>query len=208
MALSGAVLVLWVIAHMLGNLKTFLGPAALNQYAEGLRTIGEPFFPRASLLWIARVVLLLAVGIHIVAAAQLTQLSRAARPVGYRQTPHLELAYASRTMRWGGVIVLLYVIYHLLHMTFGSAHPDFVAGDVYHNVVAGFRVWPVTLVYVIATAALMLHLYHGVWSALQTLGASQPRLERLRRVGSALIAIALFVGFVSVPIAVAAGLVR
>jgi succinate dehydrogenase / fumarate reductase cytochrome b subunit len=111
-------------------------------------------------------------------------------------------------MRWGGVIILLYVIYHLLHMTFGSVHPNFVAGDVYHNVIAGFEQWPVVLAYVVATGALMFHLYHGIWSAFQTLGASHPRYEKLRRNGSAAIAIVLFVGFVAVPVAVVAGVLR
>lgn len=208
MALSGAILVLWVIGHMLGNLKTFLGPRAINEYAEGLRTMGEPLFARGQLLWIARTVILVSVAIHIVAATQLTLLSRAARPVGYRRTPHLELAYASRTMRWGGVIILFYVIYHLLHLTFGSVHPDFVPGDVYHNLLVGFRVWPVVVAYVAATAALMLHLYHGIWSGLQTLGASHPRYDRVRRTGAAAIAVLLFVGFVSVPLAVVTGVLR
>jgi succinate dehydrogenase cytochrome b subunit len=208
MAVSGAILVLWVIGHMVGNLKVFLGPKAINDYAEGLRTIGEPLFARGQLLWIARIGLILAVVVHIVSAAQLTLLSRAARPIGYRKAPHLELGYASRTMRWGGVIILAYAIYHLMHMTFGSAHPDFVPGDVYHNLVVGFSSWPVVIAYTVATATLMFHLYHGIWSALQTLGASHPHYETLRRRGSAAIAILLFLGFTAVPVAVLTGVLR
>jgi len=208
MAVSGVILVLWIIGHMLGNLKAFLGPASINQYAEGLRTVGEPFFPRGTLLWIVRVVLIASVVIHIVSATQLTLLSRAARPVGYRKPPHLEISYASRTMRWGGVIIFFYVIYHLLHMTFGTVHPDYQPGDVYHNLVVGFSAWPVVLAYAVATVMLMFHLYHGIWSALQTLGASHPRYERLRRGGSAAIAIVLLVGFLSVPLAVLTGVLR
>ena len=208
MAVSGVILVLWIIGHMLGNLKAFLGPAAINQYAEGLRTVGEPFFPRGTLLWIVRIVLLAAVVIHIVSATQLTLLSRSARPVGYKKPPHLEISYASRTMRWGGVIIFLYVIYHLLHMTFGTVHPDYQPGDVYHNLVVGFSAWPVVVAYAIATVMLMFHLYHGIWSALQTLGASHPRYERLRRGGSAGIAIVLLAGFMSVPLAVLTGVLR
>ena len=208
MALTGAILVLWVIGHMLGNLKAFLGPQSINQYAEGLRTVGEPFFPRGSILWMVRIVILASVGIHILAATQLTLLSRSARSVGYRKAPHLEQSYASRTMRWGGVIILLYVIYHLLHLTFGRVHPDFVAGDVYHNLVTGFQAWPVVAAYVVATAALMFHLYHGIWSATQTLGAAHPHYDRFRRALSASVAVLLFAGFVSVPAAVLLGVVR
>jgi succinate dehydrogenase / fumarate reductase cytochrome b subunit len=208
MAISGAILVLWIIGHMLGNLKVFLGPKAINDYAEGLRTMGEPFFPRGGLLWIVRIGLILAAIVHIVCAAQLTLLSRAARPVSYRKTPHLETSYASRTMRWGGVIILAYAIYHLMHLTFGNVHPDFVAGDVYHNLVIGFRAWPVVLAYVVATGMLMFHLYHGIWSALQTLGASHPHYDALRRRGSATIAILLFAGLAAVPLAVLTGVLR
>ena len=111
-------------------------------------------------------------------------------------------------MRWGGVIILLYVIYHLLHMTLGTVHPAFVTGDVYHNLVAGFQSWPVVAAYVVATAALMFHLHHGIWSATQTLGAAHPRYDRLRRTASASVAVLLFVGFVSVPAAVVLGVVR
>jgi succinate dehydrogenase / fumarate reductase, cytochrome b subunit len=208
MALTGVILVLWVIGHMLGNLKAFFGPQALNDYAEGLRTIGEPLLGRGQLLWIARIGLIAAAAIHIAAATRLALVSRAARPVGYRKTPHLEVSYASRTMRWGGVIILAYAIYHLLHMTFGSVHPAFVPGDVYHNLVAGFQAWPVVAAYVVATAMLMFHLYHGIWSGLQTLGLSQPRYDGIRRGGSAAIAVLLFVGFISVPLGVLAGVVR
>jgi succinate dehydrogenase / fumarate reductase cytochrome b subunit len=207
MAVSGVILVLWIIGHMLGNLKAFMGPAAINSYAEGLRTLGEPLLGRGWLLWAVRVVLIAAVGIHILAATQLTLQSRAARPVRYRVTPHDEILYASRTMRWGGVILVLYVVYHLLHMTFGSAHPSFIPGDVYQNLVAGFRSWPVVITYVAATLALAFHLHHGAWSALQTLGAGHSRFDRQRRTGAAIIAIAVFVGFISVPLAVLLGVI-
>lgn len=208
MALSGAVLFLWVIAHMLGNLKTFQSPEKINAYAEGLRTIGEPFFGPGQVLWLVRLVLIACVAIHILAALQLWLLSRAARPVGYHTPPHLELSYASRTLRWGGVIIFLYVAYHLLHFTWGTAHPDFIPGDVYHNLVVGFQAWPVAAVYVLAVGALGFHLYHGVWSTLQTLGLNHPRYNRYRRAVAAVVAVGLFVGFVSVPVAVLAGVLR
>ena len=148
MAASGAVLFFWIIGHMLGNLKTFQGPEHINDYAEGLRTFGGPFFGPGQLLWLIRLVIIACVAIHILAALQLWVLSRRARPVGYHTPPHLELSYASRTLRWGGVIIFLYVWYHLLHFTLGTAHPDFRPGDVYHNLVAGFQSWPVAAVYV------------------------------------------------------------
>lgn len=208
MAASGAVLFFWIIAHMLGNLKTFQGPEHINAYAEGLRTFGEPFFGQGQVLWLVRLVLIACVAIHVLAALQLWLVSRAARPVAYHHPPHLELSYASRTLRWGGVILFLYVAYHLMHLTLGTAHPDFRPGDVYHNLVTGFRSWPVAGVYVLAVGALGLHLYHGVWSALQTLGLNHPRYNRYRRVLAAVVAVGLFLGFVSVPVAVLAGVLR
>jgi len=208
MAATGAVLVLWVIAHMLGNLKAFQGPEHINRYAEGLRHMGGPFFGPGQLLWLVRIVLLFCVGVHVVAGIQLWLRSRAARPIGYRWEPHLELSYASRTMRWGGVVLALYVVYHLLHFTWGSVHPDFRPGDVYHNLLVAFRSWPVVLGYAVAVGALALHLYHGVWSAMQTLGLSHPRYNAYRRTAAGVVAGAIFVGFLSVPAAVLVGLLR
>jgi len=208
MAASGAVLFLWIIGHMLGNLKTFQGPEHINDYAEGLRTVGGPFFGPGQLLWLIRLVMIALVAIHILAALQLWLLARRARPVGYHTPPHLEISYASRTLRWGGVIIFLYVGYHLMHFTLGTVHPDFRPGDVYHNLVVGFRSWPVVAVYILATGALGFHLYHGVWSALQTLGINHARYNRYRRAVAAVVAVGLFLGFVSVPVAVLAGVLR
>jgi succinate dehydrogenase / fumarate reductase cytochrome b subunit len=208
MAVTGAVLFLFVIGHMWGNLKAFQGSAHFNEYAEGLRTFGAPFFGRGQLLWVIRLGLLAAVGIHILAAVQLWILARRARPVGYRQAPHLELSAASRTMRWGGLAIGAYVAYHLMHFTFGNAHPDFVPGDAYHNLVVGFQSVPVVAVYFLATLMLGLHLYHGLWSGLQTLGANHPKYNAWRRGAAAGFAVLLFAGFMIVPIAVQLGLVR
>jgi succinate dehydrogenase / fumarate reductase cytochrome b subunit len=208
MAASGAVLFGWIIGHMLGNLKTFQGPEHINEYAEGLRTVGGPIFGPGQLLWLIRLVIIACVAIHILAALQLWVLSRRARPVGYHTPPHLELSYASRTLRWGGVIIVLYVVYHLMHFTVGNVHPDFRPGDVYHNLVVGFQSWPVAAVYIVATGALGFHLYHGVWSALQTLGLNHARYNRYRRAVAAVVAVAVFAGFVSVPVAVLAGVLR
>lgn len=205
MAVTGVILFLWTVGHVYGNLKAFEGAEAINAYAEHLRTMGEPLLGHGQALWAIRLLLVVALGVHVAAATQLTLQSRAARPVSYRHPPHLELSYASRTMRWGGVIILLYVVYHLMHLTWGTAHADFVAGDVYHNLITGFRSWPVTGVYLLATAALAFHLYHGLWSAFQTLGANHAYYNAVRRPIAAVSAIALFAGFAAVPVAVQLG---
>jgi succinate dehydrogenase / fumarate reductase cytochrome b subunit len=203
MAATGAILVVFVIGHMLGNLQVYLGPEAMNNYAVFLRQVLH-----GTGLWIARVTLLAAVILHIWAATSLTLTSRRARAIGYRKQQWKESTYASRTMRWGGVIILLFVIYHILHMTTGTVHPTFIEGDVYHNFVAGFRSVPVSLFYIFAMLALGLHLRHGVWSMFQTLGVSHPRYIRAARVLAWIVAIVVVVGNVSFPLAVLAGLVK
>jgi succinate dehydrogenase cytochrome b subunit len=207
MALSGLVLFGFVLGHMAGNLKLYLGADALNHYAEWLREVGAPLLPHGVLLWIARAVLLAAVVVHVVSAWQVTQMDRRARPQAYAERRIVKTTYASRTMRWGGVIILLFVFFHLAHFTFGApwAHPDFVQGDVYHNVVAGFRVWPVSVLYIVAQAALALHLYHGLWSLFQTLGWNHPKINPWRRNFARVFAVVIFVGNVSFPISVLAG---
>lgn len=208
MALSGIVLFGFVLTHMLGNLKAYQGRAAFNAYAEGLREIGVPELPYGGALWIARIVLLGAVLLHIWAAWAVTMESRAARPVGYASAPKSHTSYASRTLRWGGVIILLFVVYHLLHLTFGTVHPDFVEGDAYHNFVAGLRVWWVALFYVAANLALGLHLYHGVWSLFQSLGWSHPRYNPWRRSFAQAFAWIVTLGNISFPLAVLFGWIR
>jgi succinate dehydrogenase / fumarate reductase cytochrome b subunit len=202
MAVSGLVLVGFVVGHMLGNLLLYQGPEALNEYGRFLRE-----FLHGWGLWIARAGLLVAVVLHIASAVSLARGEIAARPVRYRQWKPLRSTYASRTMRWGGVTVLAFVVYHLLHFTFGSAHPDFIEGDVYHNVVVGFRAWPVVLFYVLAMVLLGLHLRHGAWSLLQTLGLSHPRWLAVARAAAAALAVIVFVGNVSFPLSVFFGLV-
>jgi succinate dehydrogenase / fumarate reductase cytochrome b subunit len=160
------------------------------------------------LVWTARAVLLLSVLLHIWAATSLTLANLAARPVGYRKTAYEASTYASRTMRWGGPLLLLFIVYHLLHFTVGSTHPDFVRGDVYHNVVAGFQSGPVTFFYLLSMVALSLHLFHGVDSMLQTLGLSHPRYNGLRSMAGAAYAAVITVGNLSFPLSVYFGLVR
>ena len=211
MAVTGIVLVGFVIAHMLGNLKIFLGAEAIDAYAAFLRTMGEPLFPYSVLLWGVRIVLLACVALHITAAVQLTRMNWAARPQAYDTKDSIATTYAARTMRWSAVILVLFIVYHLLHLTAGRV--GFQAGEfqhlsVHHNVVAAFSVWYVALFYVVAMACLCLHLDHGIWSALQTLGWNDARTTPVFRALSRATALIVFVGFISVPVAVLAGWVR
>jgi succinate dehydrogenase cytochrome b subunit len=211
MALSGLFVVGWLLGHMTGNLKVFLGQDdsggyAIDHYAEFLHELGTPFLPEGVGLWIIRGLLAGAILIHIVSATQLVIQSRAARSHGYGKQESLSFSYASRTMRWGGVIVLLYIVYHLLHMTIGSVHPDFVEGEVYNNLIVGFQSPLVVGFYLIANLALGLHLYHGLWSLTQTLGLSHPRYNHLRRPFAGGLTVILIGGFISVPLAVLFGI--
>jgi succinate dehydrogenase / fumarate reductase cytochrome b subunit len=208
MAATGLVLLLFVVGHLAGNLKVFEGPALFNAYAEGLRTVGAPVFARGQVLWIVRSVLLVAVCAHLWAAIAVTRASWRARPLGYRQLAAVETTYAARTMRWGGVIIFLYVIYHLLDLTFGRANPSFVAGDPYHNVVASLRRWPVSLAYVGAVAAVGLHIDHGLWSAFQTLGLNRSPTAAWRRGIAGAIAGLITAGYIAIPLAVLGGVLR
>jgi succinate dehydrogenase / fumarate reductase cytochrome b subunit len=203
MAVTGLILFGFVLAHLVGNLTLYLGPDAINHYGAFLRSLLH-----GSALWIARAVLLTSVVLHGWSATSLTLDSWAARPRGYERWKAKDSTYASRTMRWGGVILAAFIVFHLLHFTLGSVHPDFVPGDVYHNVVAGFQVWPVSAFYIVAMVFLALHLDHGVWSLLQTLGVGHPRYQRWARRAARAFAIVIVAGNCSFPIAVLAGWVR
>ena len=195
MAVTGLIGFGFVIGHMLGNLQVFLGPEAFNAYADLLRRIH-------GLLWVARLTLLAAVILHIWAAYQLTTTSWVSRPIGYTDWKPTGSTYASRTMRWSGPILGLFLIYHLLDFTFGKMNPDFIAGDVYHNVIASFQFWYISAFYITAMMALGLHLYHGIWSMFQSLGINNPKYNALLRRFSALATVLIVIGFISVPIAV------
>ena len=222
MAVTGVILFGWIFAHMLGNLKLYM-PAhedehgvmqpALDTYAVGLRELGAPLLPETALLWVTRILLLVCVVFHIHAAYALTVMNREARPVAYRGREYVKGTYAARTMRWGGVIILLFVIYHLLHLTTGQAHHDFShdadgSVDVYHNVVSGFQVWWVSAVYILANLALGLHLYHGVWAMFGSLGLTNQRFEAWRRNFATVFAVLITVANISFPLAVLTGFVR
>src|SRR5437868_8526358 len=208
MAITGLIWFGYLIAHLWGNLKIYAGPNFLNQYGEFLRTVGEPLFGSSQLLWVARIILIPAFVIHLYAALQLTTRDRASRPVGYAMRKNVESTIASRTMKIGGVFILLFVIYHVLDFTFGTVNPSFQEGNIYHNVVASFHVWPVAVFYVLAMLAVGLHLFHGIWSLFQTLGWNTARTNRLIRNFATLGALLLTLGNISIPIAALIGAVK
>ena len=203
MAVSGVVLFGFVLVHMLGNLQVYLGPTLLDEYGHKLRELGH-----GAALWVARGVLLLAAVAHVWSAFCLTRLNQKARPEGYRERVNRESTLASRTMRWSGVVVLVFIVYHILHFTTGTVHPSFVPGAVTRNFVIGFRVAWVSAFYMIATLLLGLHLYHGVWSMLQTVGLSHPRYDLLRKRAAAVFAAIVVIGNLSFPLAVLTGVVK
>lgn len=212
MAITGLILFGFVFGHMVGNLKLFYGVDAnghyaLDVYAEGLRELGKPILAHGQALWIARIVLLAAVGLHIWAATSLTLTNRRARPVDYVGRKSIQAGYAERTMRYGGVIILLFVLYHLAHLTLGTAHHDFQPGAVHHNVVSGFQVWWVSAIYIVANLALAFHLYHGLWSLFQSLGWSHPKWNPLRRQFAVVFAVVVCAANISFPVAVLTGFV-
>jgi succinate dehydrogenase / fumarate reductase cytochrome b subunit len=211
MAVTGVVLVGFVIAHMAGNIKIFIGQDVFDKYAAFLREMGEPLLPYSTLLWVARVILLVSVILHIVAAVELTLMNRSARRLGYQHRKSAAATFGSLTMRWSGVLLAIFIVYHLLHLTLGFV--GFKPGEfdhvkVYQNVVAGFSVWYVSAFYILSMAALCLHLDHGVWSTLQTLGLNDARSSKVFRMLSRGVAILVFAGFISVPVAILAGWIR
>lgn len=212
MATTSIILFVYVVAHLAGNLKIFFGPDPFNHYAEWLRVAGSPLFPDEGVLWIARVVLLVALLVHVGAYVQLWRQKRRARTIGYRMFDPQVFNWMSRTMVWGGIAILGFVLFHILHLTTGHIQPDPVAGfqrhDPYENVIAGFSVWWVTGVYVIGVVALGMHLYHGLWSAMQTLGINNDTYNHARRPAAAVIALVITVGYLAIPLAVATGMVR
>jgi succinate dehydrogenase / fumarate reductase cytochrome b subunit len=210
MAITGLIGYGFVILHMVGNLKVFQGQEHFNEYAEFLRTVGEPAVPERTLLWVIRIALLAAVILHVWMAISLTRQDVASRPVGYREKRRVQQSFASMTLRWGGIAIFLFLIYHLAHFTFGVApiHPNFVKGAAYQNLVLGFQNPLHVVLYLIATAALGMHLYHGVWSMFHTLGLNAPRTNSLFRGLAAFSGIGLFLGFAVVPIAVLTGIVQ
>jgi succinate dehydrogenase / fumarate reductase cytochrome b subunit len=200
MAVTGVILFLFVVGHLLGNLQIFAGPERLNAYAAFLKRTGE-------VLWVARAVLLVALVLHIVAAVQVSVASKRARPIPYAVKKNVETGYAARTMLWSGPLIFVYVVYHLAMFTIHATGPGYSPTDVYRNEVLAFRVPAISAVYVLAIVFLGMHLYHGAWSMLHTLGASNPRYRVLRRKVAPAVAIAITAGYIAIPVAVLTGFI-
>ncbi len=200
MGITGLVWVGFVVGHMTGNLLVLQGREEINAYSRFLKNTGE-------LLWLARAILAGALVLHIAAAVQLTVQNRAARPEGYARREPQVSTFASRTMRWGGALLLLFIVLHILHFTTGTIRPtgSFSLPDVYGNVVSSFRIWWVAAFYIVSMVAVGLHLYHGVWSSVRSLGFARPSSDPLRRRIALVVAVAVWLGFTIVPVVVFAG---
>ncbi len=201
MAVTGVILAGFLVGHLLGNLQIFLGRDAFNRYAENLHNL-------PALVWGTRVVLLLAVGLHIWSTVQLADRKSSARPVAYQKYTPQTSTYASRTMYMSGPIVAAFIVYHLMHFTFGTGGTEYHYYDPYGNVVAGFKVLPIALAYVVAMGLLSMHLRHGLWSFFQSLGLNHPAYTPKLKGAAAAIAVLIFLGFASIPVAVLLGAVK
>ncbi len=217
MAITGIIGVGFVLVHMIGNLKAYLGLIEhdgatvydIDVYGEFLRELLVPILPRTYTLWILRLVLIGALVLHLHAAWSLTVMNRKARPVRYQShRDYVAANFASRTMRWTGIIVLLFLAWHLADFTWGWVNPDFVRGAVYRNLDASLSRLPVAILYIVANIALGIHLFHGVWSLFQSMGWNNPRFNPWRRGIAIAIATAIVVGNCSFPIAVQAGIIE
>jgi succinate dehydrogenase / fumarate reductase cytochrome b subunit len=202
MAVTGLIMVGFLIGHVSGNLLVFRSPDALNQYSAFLKALG-------GLLWFIRAILLASVTLHIVAALQLSERARASRPVAYQRRDPQVSTLAARSIRWSGGLILLFVALHLMHFTTGTIQPvRFSTYDVYANIVGGFRIWWVSAFYIVSMIALGLHIYHGAWGSFRTLGASRPKPNPLHRSVATIVAVFVWLGFTMIPVGVFLGLVR
>jgi succinate dehydrogenase / fumarate reductase, cytochrome b subunit len=217
MAITGIIGIGFVVGHMIGNLKVYIGTVNeggtevydLDVYGEFLREILVPILPRTVFLWIMRVVLMGALLLHVHAAYSLTILNRKARPVKYQSARDYQVAnFASRTMRWTGIIVVLFLVWHLADLTWGWVNPEFSRGDVYRNLDASLSRIPVAILYIVANIALGIHLFHGTWSLFQSMGWNNPRFNQWRRGLATAIAAVVVVGNVSFPIMTLAGVIE
>ncbi|MCA6094703.1 succinate dehydrogenase cytochrome b subunit [Streptomyces sp. SCA3-4] len=206
MAVTGLIMLAYLVAHMMGNLKVFFGAGEFNHYGHWIRTVGEPFLHREWFLWGARAALSVSVVLHGVAAYQLSRRDLAARPAKYAHK-RPRASYATRTMRWGGVILGLFIVWHVLDLTTLTVNPNAEEGRPYENLVASFDRWYVSAFYIAAMLALGLHVRHGFWSAAQTLGAGSPRRDRVLKLLANGLAALLTCGFIAVPVGVLTGVV-
>jgi succinate dehydrogenase / fumarate reductase, cytochrome b subunit len=210
MAVTGLIGIGFVILHVAGNLQAFEGQSKLNGYSAMLHG------PLNEVLWLVRVVLIAAVILHVTMAYQLTRRTAAARPIAYQHREPQVSTLAARTMKWGGVLLLAFIVFHILHFTTGTLDPGHADGmvdlhgdrDLYGNIVASFHVWWVAAFYIVAMIALGLHLYHGAWSSIRTLGYAKPSRHPLHRTIALVVAVAIWLGFTLVPAGVIAGVIR
>ena len=208
MAVTGVIFLLYVLAHMIGNLKIFFGLTTFDNYSVHLRTLGEDIFGYGGVLWIIRTVLTLAVVLHMWAAFSLWYKAKKARPIGYQHRAKLQGSYAARTMRWGGVIIILFVIWHILDLTLGVVNPLPENAGAYQKLVASFDRPVVAIFYIVAMVALSTHISHGLWSGIQTLGGNSAVRQRSLKIFSITVGVVIAVGFAIIPISVMTGLVR
>jgi succinate dehydrogenase / fumarate reductase cytochrome b subunit len=202
MGVTGLIGLGFVIGHMAGNLQAFSGAEKIDAYGALLQG------PLHEIVLLARVVLIAAVILHVTAAYQLTMLSRAARPVDYAMRRPQVSTLASKTLKWGGVLLLVFIVFHILHFTIGSVHPDFVKGKIYQNLATGFAVKWVAAFYLVAMIALGMHLYHGAWSSMRTLGLARQSAHPLKRFLPVAIAIVVSSGFAAIPLAFLLGVLK
>lgn len=210
-AVTGALMVAFLVGHVLGNLKVFLpdpepGIRDIDVYADFLRSVGEPILPRGGALWLIRLTVLAALVIHVVLALKLSVRNRRARPKAYVSRHRVQATPPARWMMVTGLLVFAFIVFHILHFTTGTIEPaSFEAGAVYANLYRAFTRWPFVALYVVAMGLVALHLYHGAWSMFQTLGLDNPDRNRLLRRLAVVVSLALFLGFITVPIAIVAG---
>lgn len=208
MAVTGGIFLLYVIAHMIGNLKVFFGIETFDAYSQHLREIGEAIVGYEGVLWLIRLVLVTSVVLHMWAAFSLWYRAKKARPIGYQHRQSWQGSYAARTMRWGGVIIALFVIWHILDLTTGTVNPRGGDESAYVKLVASFDRPVVAIFYILAVVALGLHIRHGLWSAIQTFGANSALKQNALKTFSFVVAAVITIGFAIVPLSVMTGLVR
>jgi succinate dehydrogenase / fumarate reductase cytochrome b subunit len=206
-AVTGLIMIAFLLLHMLGNLKIFFGPTDFDNYAHFLRRIGEPVLHGAWYLWIQRVVLAAALVLHVVASVQLSYRDIKARPVKYTGRQRIQATLTTRYMRTGGVILGLFIIWHLLNLSAGAAIPNWDEAHPYANIVADFSIWWMNVIYIVAMLAVGLHIHHGFESSTRTLGLHRPTRARAIRATGDVLAVAIAGGFIIVPVAVMIGLV-
>ncbi|MCU1682007.1 MAG: succinate dehydrogenase [Amycolatopsis sp.] len=207
MALTGLMFVAFLLVHMAGNLKIFFGPDDFNHYANWLRTIGEPVLHSSWFLWIQRTALIVGLVLHITTAVQLSRRDRRARPVRYVHSQRPQATFATRTMRWGGATLAVFIVWHILDLTLGVTNQDFRVDQPYHNITADFQVWWVNVIYIVALLMLGLHINHGFWSAARTLGIASPARDKALKAIGSILAVVITAGFIIVPVGVMTGLV-